>query len=72
MDRHGAEVVSPGASSSAPRRGNQSRFGGTGYRLGDTEDAPTDVVMGAPVRQATREVCSFKIEFGYLQISNQY
>ncbi len=44
--RHGAEEVQAGSSSQRPQ--GSSAFRGTGYRLGDTEGAPPETVMGLP------------------------
>ena len=53
--RHGAEEV---GSSEQPEKPSPSKFAfrGAGYRLGETEDDPTDVVHGAPMMQEARKV----------------
>lgn len=52
--RHGAEEVQE----SEPKKPSASKFAfkGAGYRLGETEDDPTDVVHGAPIREEARKV----------------
>ena len=52
---HGAEEVQE---SEQPKKPSASKFAfkGAGYRLGETEDDPTDVVHGAPIREEARKV----------------
>lgn len=51
---HGATEVDE----SEPQRRTTTKptFKGTGYRLGETEDMPSDVVHGGPIAQPTRQV----------------
>lgn len=51
--RHGATEVDE----AEPQRSTKKpTFKGTGYRLGETEDMPSDVVHGGPIAQPARQV----------------
>ncbi|XP_060068216.1 NSFL1 cofactor p47-like [Ylistrum balloti] len=49
---HGAEEVD--RSEKAPKK--SMAFKGSGYRLGETEDGPADIVQGAPIQSSPRQV----------------
>ncbi|CAG2236766.1 NSFL1 cofactor p47-like [Mytilus edulis] len=51
---HGAEEV--GEPEAKRPAGTKNAFRGAGYRLGETEEDPIDVVQGAPIRDQSRKV----------------
>ncbi|KAK3103612.1 hypothetical protein FSP39_020524 [Pinctada imbricata] len=52
---HGAEEV---GSEAGPSKPNASKFAfrGAGYKLGDTEDAPSSMIQGRPLQQGPKQV----------------
>lgn len=51
--RHGAEEAEPEVSE-RPKR--QAAFRGSGYRLGETEEEPSELIHGGPVASAPKKV----------------